>query len=318
MTNNYKCLIVDKMHESIIPLLNEIHITPVYKPLITRQEIISQLQDYEILFIRSKTTVDKELLKNASKLKVIGRAGAGIDNLDEECLANKGIAIINAPEGNKDAVAEHAIGMLLSLFNNIVKSHMEVISKVWDREGNRGVELFGKKVGIIGYGNMGSALAQRLIAFGCTVLAYDKYRIDYEDKYCRAVTLDEIYKSADVVSLHVPLTNETKGWVDIDFFNNFQKPIYFMNLARGEVVSLTALREAIESGKVLGAALDVLENEKLQTLDVEQEHTFEYLSKANNVILTPHIGGWSHESYYKINEVLVRKLEHVLNSNNYN
>ena len=312
MPNNYNCLIVDEMHKSVVPLLEEIHITPVYKPNITRQEIIDQLADYEILFVRSKTTVDKELLKNAHKLKVVGRAGAGIDNLDKAYLASQRIEIINAPEGNRDTVAEQSIGMLLSLLHNIVKSNLEVMSKIWDREGNRGVELFGKTVGIIGYGNMGSALAQRLATFGCTVLAYDKYCKNFEDIYCKEVELDEIYKFADIVSLHVPLTDETKHYVNHEFFNNFQKPIYFMNLARGEVVVLTALKKAMEQGKVLGVALDVLENEKLDTLDIEQANTFEYLANANNVILTPHIGGWSHESYFKINSVLINKLKQII------
>jgi D-3-phosphoglycerate dehydrogenase len=312
MPDIYSCLIADEMHESVLDLLRDIGVRPVYKPGITRAQIIEEIASYDILFIRSKTRVDRALLENAPKLRVVGRAGAGIDNLDEAYIAERGIEIINAPEGNRDAVAEQTVGMLLSLFHNIVKAHLEVIAKKWDREGNRGVELAGKTVGIIGYGNMGSALAERLSAFGCTVLAYDKYRDNYADRYCKAVELDEIYKSADVLSMHVPLTDETRAWVDEEFFGNFHKQIYFLNLARGEVVSLKALKSALKEKKVLGAALDVLENEKLKTLDNEQSEIFDYLCHADNVIMTPHIGGWSQESYFKINKVLIQKLEVAL------
>jgi len=314
MSNNYKCLIADDMHESVIFLLKDIGVTATYLPQITRQEIIDQLSEYEVLFIRSKTHVDEDLLQNAHKLKIVGRAGAGIDNLDETYLSSKNIAVINAPEGNRDAVGEQTIGMLLSLMHNIHKSHLEVISKTWDRAGNRGIELAGKTVGIIGYGNMGKAFAKRLSGFGCTVLAYDKYRKEFEDEFCTAASLSEIHTSADILSLHVPLTDETRGWIDDDFFSAFKKSIYFLNLARGEIASLNAVKNALEQGKLLGAALDVLENEKLDTLNLEQEKVFEYLSKAANVILTPHIGGWSHESYIKINEVLVNKLNQIINS----
>ena len=314
MPHSCRCLIVDEMHDSVVSLLNKIDVIPVYKPSITRQEIINQLNDFDVLFIRSKTEVDRDLLQNAHKLKAVGRAGAGIDNLDVAYLAERKIQIINAPEGNKDAVAEQTIGMLLSLMHNINKSHQEIRGKIWDREGNRGSELFGKTVGIIGYGNMGRAVAKRLNAFGCTILAYDKYKEEYQDEYCTASMLDDIKEQADVLSLHVPLTDETKGWVNDDFFNGFQKPFYFLNLARGEIVSLMALKNAIISGKVLGAALDVLENERLDTLDDREEKLFKYLSNASNVILTPHIGGWSHESYIKINQVLVEKLKQVMNS----
>lgn len=313
MSSNYHCLIVDEMHDSVVSLLKEIDVAPVYRPDVSRQEIIELIADYEVLFIRSKTRVDKELLKNAQHLKVVGRAGAGIDNLDEAYLSSKNIAIINAPEGNRDAVGEQTIGMLLSLMHNIHKSHLEVTSKTWDREGNRGVELSGKTVGIIGYGNMGQMVAQRLKSFGCNVLAYDKYRSDYEDEYCTSASLNEIHASADVLSLHVPLTDETRGWIDDDFFEAFQKPVYFLNLARGGIVSLHAVKSALEKGKLIGAALDVLENEKLETLNFEQEKVFKYLSEATNVILTPHIGGWSRESHVKINQVLVNKLNRLIN-----
>lgn len=314
MRGNYRCLIVDEMHDSVISLLKEIDVTPVYRPDVSRQEIIELIADYEVLFIRSKTRVDKELLKNAPNLKVVGRAGAGIDNLDKAYLESRSITIINAPEGNKDAVGEQTIAMLLSLLHNVVKSHNEVISKKWDREGNRGVELSGKTVGIIGYGNMGKAVAQRLHSFGCSVLAHDKYKEQYEDKYCKAVGLKQIYNQADIVSIHVPLTDETRDWIADDFFNKFQKPFYFLNLSRGEIVVLSSLIKALKQGTILGAALDVLENEKLNSLGAKQKEEFEFLSKSNKVILTPHIAGWSFESYFKINQVLIDKLGQVINN----
>jgi len=304
----YRCLIVDKMHESIIPMLKELNVQVDYCPELTRKEIIDRILDYDILFIRSKTQVDEELLTKADKLKIVGRAGAGIDNLDEVYLSNKGISIINASEGNRDAVGEHTIGMLLALLNNVVKAHTQVALKKWDREGNRGVELSEKTVGIIGYGNMGRAFAQRLSGFGCRVLAFDKYLVDYSDEYITEVSLNEIYEQADIVSLHIPLTSETKGWIDDDFISKFSKPFFFLNLARGEVAKLSSIRRAIASGAMRGAALDVLENEKLDELTTGQQEDFTYLTSQPNVILTPHIGGWSFESYKKINKVLTSKL----------
>ena len=310
--SKYKCLIVDDMHSSICDMLREIDVEPNYSPKINREEIIASIEDYDMMIIRSKTKVDAELLQNAKKLKVVGRAGAGIDNLDEDYLRNSNIKIINAPEGNRDAVAEHTMGLLLSLLNNINKSDKEVRKKIWDREGNRGVELSGKTVGIIGYGNMGKELLKRLKAFRCKVLIYDKYLKDFEYGHQQKATLKQIQEKCDIITLHVPLTEETIGWLDHDFFNGFSKSIFLVNTARGEVVKNDAVVSSLKSGKLLGASLDVLENEKLNSLNEDELNNFNYLTSSDKVVLTPHIAGWSKESYFKINKVLVDKMEDIL------
>jgi D-3-phosphoglycerate dehydrogenase len=303
-----KFLIVDEMHDSLVPLLKEIGIVGDYFPEITRQEIIYKLKDYEGLVVRSKAFVDKELLANANKLKYVCRAGAGIDNLDEEYIEKNGIKILNAPEGNRNALAEHCIGLLFSLLNNIVVSDREVRSGKWDREGNRGHEITNKTVGIIGFGNMGKAFAEKLTNFNCNVIAYDKYKKGFGTDSIKEVTLDQLYEHADVVSLHVPLTEETKKFANDIFFKSFKKSIWIINTSRGGVLELKTLINNIEKGKVKGVALDVIENEKFDTFTESQKKDFEYLSKSGKVILTPHIAGWSFDSYKLINKVLVDKL----------
>jgi D-3-phosphoglycerate dehydrogenase len=303
-----KFLIVDEMHDSLVPLLKEIGIVGDYFPEITRQEIIYKLKDYEGLVVRSKAFVDKELLANANKLKYVCRAGAGIDNLDEEYIEKNGIKILNAPEGNRNALAEHCIGLLFSLLNNIVVSDREVRSGKWDREGNRGHEITNKTVGIIGFGNMGKAFAEKLTNFNCNVIAYDKYKKGFGTDSIKEVTLDQLYEQADVVSLHVPLTEETKKFANDIFFKSFKKSIWIINTSRGGVLELKTLINNIEKGKVKGGALDVIENEKFDTFTESQKKDFEYLSKSGKVILTPHIAGWSFDSYKLINKVLFDKL----------
>jgi D-3-phosphoglycerate dehydrogenase / 2-oxoglutarate reductase len=305
-------LIVDKMHPSLSAMLIDIGISPNYQPNITRASIIEQLSQYDGLVIRSKTFVDKELLTNASKLKFICRAGAGIDNLDVKYIESQNIKIVNAPEGNRNALAEHTIGLLFSLLNNIVKSDREIRQLVWDREGNRGHEIVNKTVGIIGYGYMGTAFASKLKHFGCRIIAYDKYKSDFATDGIEEVSLEEIFQASDIVSLHVPLTEETIGLVNGNFFKKFSKPIWVINTSRGEVVDLRALIENIEGELVLGAALDVLENEKLDNFTDIQKKDFEYLANSNKIILTPHVAGWSFESYVMINKVLVEKLKREL------
>jgi D-3-phosphoglycerate dehydrogenase len=225
-----------------------------------------------------------------------------------EACRQRNIALFNAPEGNRVAVAEHALGMLLCLFNKLHLADRQVRGGTWDREGNRGVELMGKTVGIIGYGNTGREFARRVNAFGCPVLAYDKYQQGYGDPFAEESTLEAIYEQADVLSLHVPLTPETLGWVDENFLGRFRKEIYLVNTARGEIVPLAGLMAALESGKVHGACLDVLENEKLATLNPTQRAAFDALAASDRVLLTPHVAGWTHESYRKINLVLVEKI----------
>ena len=303
-----KCLIVDEMHESIQDLLSQIGMASVYAPNASREEILDQIGDFEGLLIRSKTTVDKELIDRARHLEFIGRAGAGLDKIDVDYVESKGIEILNAPEGNRDALAEHAVGMLLSLLNNINSADAEVRNWIWDREGNRGVELSDKTVGIIGYGYMGQAFVQRLRAFDCRVLVYDKYRKGFGTKNVEEVSLEKMFAKADILSLHVPLTEETRGWVNADFFNQFRKDIFLLNTARGEIVPTKDLLQLLDSVKILVAALDVLEKEKFDQLTVDQKTMFENLFTRKNVVLSPHVAGWTFASFKRINEVLVGKI----------
>lgn len=303
-----KFLIIDRMHESIGPLLEGAGFDYDYLPKITRAELIDSIAGYEGLLVRSKTTVDEEVLAAAKKLRIIGRAGAGLDQLDLEAIERRGITVVNAPEGNRDALAEHAMAMLLALFNRLIIADAEVRRGVWDREGNRGFELMGKTVGIIGFGYMGQAFAERLKGFGVQVIAYDKYAPQPDHPFVQAVSMEELQQKADILSFHVPLTEETAMRYDADFILGFAKNIWVLNTARGGVLDLAALIAALDSGKVIGAALDVLENEKLATLTVAQKKRLDILTASQKVIFSPHVGGWTFESYRKINEVLVGKI----------
>ena len=226
-------------------------------------------------------------------------------------LNEKNIAILHASEGNRDAVAEYALGALLSVMRNIPRANSEVREKVWLREENRGEEIMGKTVGIIGYGNMGSSFAKRLSGFGCNVLAYDKYKTKFSDAYCREASLEDLFRESDMLSLHIPLTSETRGMVNSSFLTRFQKSIILINTARGEILPLNEIVSAIETGKVRAAVLDVLENEKLNTLSEEQAKAFNSLTQKSNVILTPHIAGWTFESHIKINVAIVDKIKAI-------
>jgi D-3-phosphoglycerate dehydrogenase len=304
-----KFLIADIMHESLFYMLDDIHILYDYKPSITRAEIKQQIGEYDGLIIRSKTRVDADLLENSSRLKIVARAGAGIDNLDEQELEQRGIRIVNAPEGNMNAVAEHTLSLLLALLNNVVKGHREICSGTWDREGNRGYELSGRTVGIIGYGFMGMSFARKLASMDCRVIAYDKYKTGYSDTYCQESTMEQLYREADILSLHIPLTSETRALVTYSFLASFAKPLFLLNTSRGEIVSQEDLLKALGENKIIGAGLDVLENEKFASLTSDQKKILEELCANDRVILTPHVAGWTFESYVRINEVLCRKIK---------
>ena len=303
-----KCLIIDPMHPSLFSMLQDIGWESDYQPEITREAIKSSHVGYQGLIVRSKTPIDRDLLGNDPTLKFVGRAGAGLDNLDLPYLSEKGIHVIHASEGNRDAVGEHAIGLLLGLIRNIVKADQEVKKMVWAREANRGEEIMGKTVGIIGYGNTGRAFSRRLSSFGCNVLAYDKYKSNFSDGFCKQVNMETIFNEAEILSLHIPLTDETRMLVDMDYLKKFKRPIILINTARGEIVSLTALYKALIEGSLRGAALDVLENEKLDRLTASQKEAFNSLREKSNVIFTPHIAGWTFESHVKINVALVQKI----------
>lgn len=280
----------------------------------TKEEIIKNIHLYDGIVIRSKIKITKEIIDKAVKLKFIARAGAGMENIDVSYAESKGIKCIHAPEGNRDGVGEHALGMLLGLFNNLFKADKEVREGKWIREGNRGVELSGRTVGIIGYGNMGSAFAERLKGFGVKVLAYDKYRKSFGDDFIIESTLEKLFEEADVISLHTPLTEETHYMINDVFINKFRKKIYIINTARGKSLNTADLVKNIKSGKVLGACLDVLEYEAVsfENLDASNlPEPFQYLIQSDKVVLSPHIAGWTKESHEKIAKVLVEKITSV-------
>lgn len=306
-----KILIVDEMHPSLLPMLQEIGFQADYQPKITKEEVLESIGQYEGIVVRGKLKIDKPFLEKAQRLRFIARAGAGLDQIDIEETQKRNIALLNAPEGNRDAVAEHCVGMLLCLFNKINLADKQVRNWVWDREGNRGIELMGKTVGIMGYGNMGRAFAQRLVGFGCRVLAYDLCDEKVTDNFVIKSSLAQIQAQADIFSLHIPLTPENKQIFTATFFDNFQKNIFIINTARGELLDLQVIKEMLRSGKIRGACLDVLENEKLASMTETQKEAFEVLKTMDNILFTPHVAGWTVESYIRINEVLVEKIRHL-------
>lgn len=300
-------LIVDDVHPVFIERAEALGYTCDYQPTIKADDAINILNQYAGITIRSKFLLTRDVLDKAHDLRFICRAGAGMDNIDEDYALQKGITLINAPEGNMDAVGEHAVGMLLSLMNNFNRADAEVRSGIWKREQNRGFELKGKTVGIIGYGHMGSSFAKKLSGFEVKVIAYDKYKTGFGDQYVREVSMEEIVKHSDVLSLHVPLTNETNGLVDDEYLFHFKKPIFLLNTSRGKVVKTQAVLNAIKQGKILGAGVDVLETEKFPALG--EQSWYEELRQSGKVLLTPHVAGWTFDSYRKISEVMADKLE---------
>ncbi|MEH3113387.1 NAD(P)-dependent oxidoreductase [Pedobacter terrae] len=302
-----KILIVDDLH----PAFKEQAIAMGYQvddePQITRQQTLDKIKDYTGIAVRTKFRIDAEIFAAATNLKFVARAGAGLDNIDDKIAFDRNIELINAPEGNCDAVGEHAVGLLLSLMNNFRRADIEIRNGIWDREGNRGYELKGKKVGIIGYGFMGQSFAKKLAGFEVDVMAYDKYKTGFSDAFAREVSMEEIVKYSDVLSLHIPLTTETRQMVDEEYFFHFKKPIFFINTARGEIVNTAAVLNTIKTGKIVGAGLDVLETEKFPGLG--EQPWYDELKHNNQVILTPHVGGWTFDSYRKISEVLADKLK---------
>ncbi|MBC5994399.1 phosphoglycerate dehydrogenase [Pontibacter sp. SD6] len=293
-------------------MLESIGVEADYRPKIEPAKVCEALAGFDGLIVRSKMRITADTLKYADNLKFVARAGAGVDNIDADALQERGIALIGANEGNRQAVGEFTLGLLISLMRNIVRGDMEVRNKVWLREENRGEEISGKTIGIIGYGNMGQSFAKVLSGFGCRILAYDRYAPEKITSPAENVTLEELQLEADIVSLHIPYIKDNLGFANEEFFRGFKKKIWFLNTSRGDVVNQEALVINLKEGSIKGAALDVLENEKLDTLTEQQLQIFNYLAQANNVILTPHIAGWTHESYVKINEVLVEKIKELL------
>lgn len=305
-------LVVDDMHPSLFACAKNAGITVDYYPQIKREEILGCIADYEGIIVRSKTAIDEALLEKAVLLKIIARAGAGLEQIDTEAAERRGIVLVHGGEANRDTVAEHTVGLLLSLLHKIAAADAEVRAYTWDREGNRGTELMGKTVAVIGYGNAGKAFAKRLSGFGCRVLTYDKYLQNYSDDYAAESTYDTIWQEADIVSFHIPLNSENKYLIDEAYLEKFKKPIFLLNTSRGGILKTEALIQALDSGKVRGAGLDVLENEKLAKLTERQKQAFDHLIGSKRVVLTPHTAGWSHESYERMNRVLFEKIIEVL------
>jgi D-3-phosphoglycerate dehydrogenase len=306
-----KALVIDKVHDILFDVLAEAGIEFYYLPKITKEAFDKLIPDYEILIVRSKFKILKEDIDRAQSLKIIGRVGAGLENIDIEYAKSKNITCINTPEGNRDAVGEHAVGMLLNLLNKIPKAHKEIQNGIWDREANWGTELSDKVVGIIGYGNMGGAFGKRISAFAKEVIAYDKYKDYFSDNYVREADMKDLFERCDVLSLHVPLTSETKHLVNAEFLKKFKKDIYIINTARGECVKTSDLVAALEQGKVKGACLDVLEYEKTTFESLfagEMPEPLQYVLKSPKVILTPHVAGWTDEAYYKLSRIMAEKI----------
>lgn len=277
----------------------------------TKDECLDLLKDAHGIVIRSRFAMNEEFLQFAPHLKFIARSGAGMENIDVRYCKKRGIVLYNAPEGNRNAVGEHALGMLLSLMNKLHSADREVRSGKWDREGNRGIELDGKTVGIIGYGNNGSAFAKKLRGFDIKLMAYDKYKKDFGDHFVMECTLNAILKNADVISFHIPQNPETLFMANEVFFSKIQKSIFLLNLSRGKIVDSSALVTALKNGKVLGAGLDVLEYEKTSFESFFEEEIpddLSFLLASDKVILTPHVGGWTNESYFKLSDVLADKI----------
>lgn len=299
-----KVLIVDEVHPSMAEGLTNLGFEVETRTDLTLTEFVSILPSYEGLVVRSKFKITADILTDTT-LTFIARAGAGLDLLDVDACLSRGIAVFSANEGNSDAVAEHVIGQLLSLAHKLHTSDTEVRHGLWEREGNRGFEIKGKTIGIIGYGNMGKALASRLACFGMTILAYDKYApsADYP------ATMEQIFEQADILSLHIPLTSETRGLISAEFINSFKKPILLINSSRGPITPLEPLLHGLRSGRIKGLALDVLPNEKLSTWSPVEKELLTEIAAYPATIFSPHVAGWTTESYYKINEVLLEKIK---------
>ncbi|MDD3740227.1 MAG: NAD(P)-dependent oxidoreductase [Bacteroidales bacterium] len=306
-----KVLLIDTVHRIIPDKLSENGFEITIGASLSRTEILEIIGDYCGIIIRSRINVDKELIDKALNLRFIARVGAGMESIDIEYCKRKGIECLNSPEGNRDAVGEHSIGMLLNLLNNLNKADRQVKSGIWKREENRGQELNAKTVAIIGYGNMGSSFAKKLSGFGCKVISYDKYKSNYSDGFTIESDMDSIFNESDILSFHVPLTEETYYLFDKKFVDRFKKPIILINTSRGQVVKTSALVQALKSRKVIAAALDVIEYEETsfeKTSIVTNIPDFKYLVSCDNVILSPHIAGWTVESKIKLAEVLVTKI----------
>lgn len=316
-------LITDNTHPALQQVLEAAGHRVTVDTTLDYRRLTDCISQYDALVVRSKIIIDHAFLDRARHLKCIGRVGAGMETIDTEYAEQLGIRCLNSPEGNQDAVGEHAVGLLLALFNHIAAADAEVRQGLWRREANRGLEVKDKTVGIIGFGHMGSAFAQRLLGFGCRLIAYDLLGRQAEGfgwtPSVECVTLEQLQAEADVVSLHVPLTEQSRYMVDEDFLHTFKKNIYIINTSRGAVVKTSALAQALREGKVRGAALDVMEYEDMRKDGVQLDALppdWEYIASAPNTVLTPHVAGWTVESKEKLAATLGKKICEELRTEN--
>lgn len=303
-----KVLITEPVHEVMLEGFKNLGYEIDHYPHISYAAVKAIIAQYAGMVVSTKISVDKALLDEAKNLKFVGRLGSGMEHIDRVYAKTLGVQCFSSPDGNCNAVAEHAMGLLLGLTNNIHVSSNEVSQKLWQREKNRGIEIENRTVGIIAYGHTGSSFARKLKGFDVKVLVHDKYYNAKLDSYEHKASLEEIYAEAEIISLHLPLTDETFHLANKDFFNAFKKNIYFINTSRGKVLDTAALIEALDSGKVLGAGLDVLENESLASYSKEEQIQFENLTNRENVIVTPHIAGWSFEALRKMAASIINQV----------
>lgn len=303
-----KVLVADRVHPFLIKKLDEKFDLVDYIPDINYDKTLACISEYFGIIINSKTIANKSFLDQASLLKFIGRLGSGLEIIDLDYAASKGVKVYNSPEGNRNAVAEHAVGMLLSLFNKLHLADEEVKKFDWNRERNRGLELEGKTIGIIGYGNTGSQLAKRLSCWDMEILAYDKYKSDFASASVKEVDMEQLFALSDIISFHLPLTPETNGLVNETFIKRIHNDVYLVNTSRGKIIETNALLSGLRSGKIKGACLDVFENEKVETMTENERNLYSELYSFQNVILSPHVAGWTQESLLKIAKTLIEKI----------